>query len=403
MAFATEHDLTSILGTGCGAMEMLQAFPGAALLASLDLEILYLNPTARQAAERIWGEPMARHAIRPEEMIGMKLDRLFNVRSLDNARRYPVREQTQIGSASLMVKANPVFDARGSAVAVIVAWEESQSGIPPTLRSALDNLRDTAKSIYKVADQMVGVSQSLVKNTEHTSFEANAVATSSEQVSKNVSVVATGSEETLASIREIAKSANESARVTEAAVRSAEATNEIVAKLGASSTEIGNVIKVITSIAQQTNLLALNATIEAARAGEAGKGFAVVANEVKELAKQTAKATEEISQKIEAIQRDTIGAVDAIGGIGRQISQISEFSSQIAAAVDQQTATTNEMGRNIHEAAVGASEITRNIASVAMAASETSSGAMDAQKAATEIRDAAQRVCDLIDRSVQGA
>ncbi len=137
----------------------------------------------------------------------------------------------------------------------------------------------------------------------------------------------------------------------------AETTNETIAKLGQSSAEIGKVIKVITSIAQQTNLLALNATIEAARAGEAGKGFAVVANEVKELAKQTAKATEDISRKIEAIQADTKGAVDAIGQIGRIIMQINDIQNTIASAVEEQTATTNEISRNVAEAAKGSTDI----------------------------------------------
>jgi methyl-accepting chemotaxis protein len=162
----------------------------------------------------------------------------------------------------------------------------------------------------------------------------------------------------------------------------AEDTNQVVSKLGDSSTEIGQVIKVITSIAQQTNLLALNATIEAARAGEAGKGFAVVANEVKELAKQTAKATEDISRKIEAIQGDTKNAVGAIGQISGVIKQVNDISNTIATAVEEQNATTNEMARNVGEAAKGSGEITKNIAGVADAAKSTTQGSEDSLKAA---------------------
>jgi len=173
--------------------------------------------------------------------------------------------------------------------------------------------------------------------------------------------------------------------VATSAVKVAEKTNTTVAKLGESSVEIGKVIKVITSIAQQTNLLALNATIEAARAGEAGKGFAVVANEVKELAKETAKATEDISQKIDAIRTDTKESVEAIAQISTIINQINDISNTIASAVEEQTATTNEMTRNITEAAKGSSEIAQNITGVATAAKSTTEGATNTSKAASEL------------------
>ncbi len=170
-----------------------------------------------------------------------------------------------------------------------------------------------------------------------------------------------------------------------AAVKTANSTNETINKLGQSSAEIGQVIKVITSIAQQTNLLALNATIEAARAGEAGKGFAVVANEVKELAKETAKATEDISRKIEAIQGDTSGAVSAIGQISTVIGQISDIQNTIASAMEEQSATTNEIGRNLAEAAKGSTDISKNIGGVAEAARSTAAGAGDTLKSAQSL------------------
>jgi len=171
-----------------------------------------------------------------------------------------------------------------------------------------------------------------------------------------------------------------------------------VSKLGDSSTEIGQVIKVITSIAQQTNLLALNATIEAARAGEAGKGFAVVANEVKELAKQTGKATEDISRKIEAIQADTKAAVDAIASISAVIKQVNHISGTIATAVEEQSATTNEMARNVSEAAQGSNEITRNVSGVAEAAQGTSLGASDTQKASQQLLGTSTELRRLIEQ-----
>jgi methyl-accepting chemotaxis protein len=260
------------------------------------------------------------------------------------------------------------------------------------LRGSIGGIGQTATTLSSSAEELTAVSQQMSTNAEETSTQANVVSAASEQVSKNVQTVATGTEEMGASIREIAKNVNEAARVATAAVKMAESTNETVAKLGESSAEIGKVIKVITSIAQQTNLLALNATIEAARAGEAGKGFAVVANEVKELAKQTAKATEDISQKIDAIQTDTKGAVQAIGQISGIINQINEISSTIATAVEEQTATTNEMARNVSEAAKGSSDIAGNITGVAKAAQETTTGANDTQKAA---RDLSKMAADL--------
>ena len=218
-------------------------------------------------------------------------------------------------------------------------------------------------------------------NAEETAVQANVVSAASEQVSKTWPRSLRPPRGCRASIRDISKNANDSARVARNAVSVVATTNETMRKLGESSREIGNVIKVITSIAQQTNLLALNATIEAARAGEAGKGFAVVANEVKELAKQTAKATEEISQKIEAIQGGTRGAVTAIEEISAIINQINDISNSIASAVEKQTATTNEIGRSVNEAALGVNDIAKNIGGVATAARNTTQGA-NATKAA---------------------
>jgi methyl-accepting chemotaxis protein len=266
------------------------------------------------------------------------------------------------------------------------------------LRASLQKIGQSAQSVGSASEELTAISQQLAGNAEETATQATVVSAASEEVSKNVSVVAASSEEMLASIREIAKSANESAKVARSAVGVANSTNQTIARLGDSSIEIGKVIKVITSIAQQTNLLALNATIEAARAGEAGKGFAVVANEVKELAKATAKATEEIGQKIEAIQGDSKAAVSAIGEVSAIINQINDLSNTIASAVEEQTATTNEIGRNVAEAARGTNEIARNITGVATAAQDTTSGASDTQKAAASLSEMASLLQTLMSK-----
>jgi methyl-accepting chemotaxis protein len=274
-------------------------------------------------------------------------------------------------------------------------------GINKTLEMVVEPLKVTAQNASTLAsssEELTAVSQQMAGNAEETATQANVVSAASEEVSKNVASVASAAEEMQASIREISKNANESARVAKNAVNVAHSTNETVKKLGESSQEIGNVIKVITSIAQQTNLLALNATIEAARAGEAGKGFAVVANEVKELAKQTAKATEDIGQKIEAIQGDTKGAVTAIEEISNIINQVNDISNSIASAVEEQTVTTNEIGHSVTEAAKGVGDIAKNIGGVALAAKNTTQGANDTQKASAELSHMAAQLQKVVSR-----
>jgi len=282
---------------------------------------------------------------------------------------------------------NPSLGADGRTAKVIkVATDITARKVAEeSLRRTMIAVTENSQALASAAEELTAVSQQMSSNSEETAAQSNVVAAASEQVSKNVATVATSAEEMSASVKEIAKNANEAAKVATAAVKVAEETNHTVAKLGVSSIDIGKVIKVITSIAQQTNLLALNATIEAARAGEAGKGFAVVANEVKELAKQTAKATEDISQKIEAIQADAKGAVTSINQIGTIIGQINDISNTIASAVEEQSATTNEIARNASEAARGSTEISRNISNVSTAARNTTEGANNTLTAATEL------------------
>src|SRR5271170_1794411 len=266
------------------------------------------------------------------------------------------------------------------------------------LRGVIDSISLNAQQVATASEEFSATSQQITANSEETSAQANVVSAATEQINRNLQTVATSTEEMSASISEIAKNAGESAKVAGEALRAALETNATVTKLGESSAEIGQVIKVITSIAQQTNLLALNATIEAARAGEAGKGFAVVANEVKELAKQTAKATEDISRKITAIQTNTQRAVEAIGTIGSVISKVDNISAAIATAVEEQSATTNEMSRNVTEAAKGSTEITQNIAGVSQAAQGTSSSAHESMKAAEALAQMSTQLRGLVEQ-----
>ncbi|MFA5263371.1 MAG: methyl-accepting chemotaxis protein [Opitutaceae bacterium] len=272
------------------------------------------------------------------------------------------------------------------------------NGMAKGLKENMLSISRSAQSLSASSEELSTVSNQVSSNAEETASQANVVSAAAEQVSRNVNTVATGSEEMSASIREIAKNASEAAKVASHAASVAENTNSTVARLGDSSIEIGNVIKVITSIAEQTNLLALNATIEAARAGEAGKGFAVVANEVKELAKQTAKATEEIGSKIKTIQGDTQGAVTAIKEISSIIGQINQIQTIIASSVEEQAATTNEISKNVAEAAKGAAEIARNIGSVSTAAKGTTEGAGQTAAAAAELARLATDLARVVDQ-----
>lgn len=277
--------------------------------------------------------------------------------------------------------------------------EKARTKEATQLKHLLSEITNNSSGLNDSSRELTGISQQMAAAADETASQAGVVSTASEQVSKNVSIVAASAEELMASIREIAKNSTEAARVAKAAVGVAEQTNQRIGKLGESSVAIGKVIKVITSIAEQTNLLALNATIEATRAGEAGKGFAVVANEVKELAKQTANATEDIGQKIGAIQVDTRDAVAAIAEITAVINQVNDISNTIAASVEEQTVTTTEIGRNVQQAARGTGEIATSIAGVATAAKATADGAQKVQRASQSVNEMAGQLGQLVTQS----
>ncbi|MDR3436081.1 methyl-accepting chemotaxis protein [Telmatospirillum sp.] len=240
-------------------------------------------------------------------------------------------------------------------------FDRSISSVLDTVGGALSDLEKTAQAMSNISRE--------------TSEQATAVAAASDEASTSVQTVASAAEELSASIAEIARQVEQSSRVSSVASEEAGHTNEMVLGLAETSARIGDVVKLINDIASQTNLLALNATIEAARAGDAGKGFAVVAGEVKNLANQTARATEEIGTQIGAVQSATSQAVTAIGNIVGRIHEINEIAAAIASAVEEQSAATAEIARNVQQAASGTHEVSSNISGVTRSAIETGSAA----------------------------
>ena len=333
------------------------------------------------------------------ESMGFEVDGLHSDRECDRTEsmsEIKVHVTNLLGQASAMAAnrlTEPVLDV------------EVPGQLGTAIREVVTSLRqivDVTRLLIESSTKLSVTTNEMGASADETAQQAVVVSAASEEVSKNVASVASATEQMSASIREISRSSSEATKVASAAVRVAESTNTVVAKLGESSADIGKVIKVITAIAQQTKLLALNATIEAARAGEAGKGFAVVANEVKELAKETAKATEDIGQKIDAIQTDARGAVQAIAQITTTISQINDIQNTIASAVEEQTATTKEISHVIGEAAKGSAEIARNITGVADNAQSTARGAASAKGAAMEITGVTTRLASSVEKFSEG-
>ena len=400
--------LEAVMSRSNGMMDLMTP----AVFADKDLVIQYANDAALAALRQL----QQYLPIPVDKMIGQSIDVFHKNPShqrgiLNDPNNLPRTAQIKVGPETMDLKVSAVRDVNKNHIGTMVSWEiiteklaqeKREREMTESMHSILKRVADNSTSVAAASEELSAVSSQMSGNAEETSAQAVVVSAAAEQVSKSTQTVAMGIEEMSASIKEIAKNATDAARVATSAVASVEHTNTTIGKLGESSVEIGKVIKVITSIAQQTNLLALNATIEAARAGEAGKGFAVVANEVKELAKETAKATEDISQKIDAIQSDTKGAVEAIGQITSVINQINDISNSIASAVEEQTATVNEISRNVAESSRGTSEIAHNITSVAQTAQSTTEGARNSQRAAVELARMAAALQEIVSEFQSG-
>jgi methyl-accepting chemotaxis protein len=333
---------------------------------------------------------------RVENLMGKSIDQLHKRpehqrKIISDPRNLPLNSVIQVGPEKLDLLVTAIMDPTGNYLGPMVTWDVVTAKV-----ELVRNLSQSANELSSSAVKLTEVASNMSASAEETSAQAQTASAGSEEVAVGVQTVATNIEEMTASIKEITKSTNESSSMSNNAMKMAKTTNEIITKLGESSVDIGNVIKVISSIAQQTNLLALNATIEAARAGEAGKGFAVVANEVKELAKQTASATQDITKKIEKIQSDSKSAVDAIGNITTVIDNLNGIASSIAAAVEEQAASTNEVSRVVQQSADSVKSISANISQVSSAASITGQGAISTKAAAQDVEKIATTLMEYV-------
>jgi methyl-accepting chemotaxis protein len=270
------------------------------------------------------------------------------------------------------------------------------NGTLAQLHDAVRSITGTATRLATSSEELTTVSERLVRDADQAATQAEVVSGAAEEISVGAQAAASSTEEMSASIQEIARNAAQAGQVANSGVEVAQGTTTTIARLGQASTEISEVANLITSIAEQTNLLALNATIEAARAGEAGKGFAVVAGEVKELAKETANATEEIGAKILAIQSSANEVVEAISKITTIISQVSDSQTSIATAVEQQSTTTGDMGRSGAQAAQNTTQIAHSAVQVAQAAKASSDGAIETRKAVESLASMADELQALV-------
>ena len=322
----------------------------------------------------------------------------------DESAEVPATDQTDeigdMGKAVLVFKENMIKNRELQEAAEKEQEERNQRAERvETLTQAFDKKAEEMLAVFSTAaSEMEQTSTTLSSAAEESSSQANAVAAASTQASANVQTVAASTEELTASIQEISRRVVESSKLADNAVGEAEGSRKMVQQLVSSASRIGEVVKMITDIAEQTNLLALNATIEAARAGEAGKGFAVVASEVKALATQTGKATEEIRQQVEGIQGDTTTTAESIDAIGKRIQEISEISTGVAAAIEEQDAATQEISRNVTEAATSTQEVTTSIEGVRTAAQDTSASSCQMQQSSEALKTKASELNQLVQR-----
>jgi len=361
------------------------------------LEITYINKTSLDTLR-----PLQNLLPTPvDELLGQCID-VFHEdpshqrRLLGDSANLPHQAKIKLGDETLDLRVSAITDKDGKYLGPMVSWAVVTHQV-----KLADNFEKNVKSVVEMvgsaATEMQSTAESMSATAEETNRQSVVVASASEEASTNVQTVAAASEELSNSINEISNQVQTSSKISQKAVEEATRANETIEGLSEAAVKIGEVVELINDIASQTNLLALNATIEAARAGDAGKGFAVVANEVKSLANQTAKATDEIGAQIGAIQNASNDAVKAIEGVSGIIADINQITTGIASAVEEQSAATQEIARNVQQAAEGTSEVSSNITGVTKAANETGDAAIQLVEAAGELALQSQKLNTEVD------
>lgn len=387
-------DLMAAEKTMQRSQQMVDKSPINTMMADPSGELLYMNENSAKTLSSL----QALLPMKVDSMVGNSIDGFHKNpahqrKIISNPQNMPHSAVIALGDQKLDLLVSAIVDGDGEYLGPMVTWD-----VITEKYALIQDLTEASQNLAAAAEELLSVSGNMAASAEETASQARNAGTAAEEVSSGVQTISASIDEMSASIKEITNATVDSSKKNNEALGLAGSANEVITTLGESSTDIGNVIKVITSIAQQTNLLALNATIEAARAGEAGKGFAVVANEVKELAKQTAQATEDISKKIETIQGDSQSAVSGIGDISTSIETLNNIAGNIAASVEEQAGVTNEVSRVVSESMQAVQSIAQNVNEVSEAAANTGAGAQQTQQAAQQLNDIANNLASLVKR-----